>query len=151
MPLCMWVSINIRALVIFVRRVSINIWGVQSTAHVFNRVRVARYLVFCVVFCRSLFGQCSVLSVIRFMASGCPFGISNRFVKQWWSTIPPISHLTSMHWGYNKKKKQTTTYDIVNLDPGLRHAQKMPALKINICAHMLVNGFKLIYWHICLH
>jgi hypothetical protein len=52
----------------------------------FNGVRVARPLVFCVMFCRSLFVlffiflATTVLSVLRFTASDYPFGIFKLFI-----------------------------------------------------------------------
>jgi hypothetical protein len=42
-----------------------------------NWVRVARSLVFCVVFCRLFFLLAIVLSVLRFPDSEYPFGTSN--------------------------------------------------------------------------
>ena len=44
-----------------------------SSSLVFSGVCVARSLVFCVMFCRSLF-------VLRFTASDCPSGIFNLFL-----------------------------------------------------------------------
>jgi hypothetical protein len=51
---------------------------------VFSGVRVARSVVFCVVFCRSLFALfvlAIVLSVLRFTASEYQFGYLQRFLK----------------------------------------------------------------------
>jgi hypothetical protein len=50
-----------------------------SSSPVFSRVRIARSIVFCIMFCRSLFvllsfGHC-VVCVLRIMASDYPFGI----------------------------------------------------------------------------
>jgi hypothetical protein len=60
-----------------------------SSPPVFSGVRVARSVVFCVVFCRSLFVLLAiVLSVLRFTDSDYPFGIFKLFlqffvVKSW--------------------------------------------------------------------
>ena len=48
---------------------------------------------------------------------------NKRKLKQWWSSIPPLSttwtsHLNSLH------TKKTMTYDIGNPSPGLGQAQK---------------------------
>jgi hypothetical protein len=57
-----------------------------SPPPLFNGVRVARPLVFCVMFCRSLFVlffiflATTVLSVLRFTASDYPFGIFKLFI-----------------------------------------------------------------------
>ena len=54
---------------------------------VFSGVCVAWYLVFCVMFCRSLFVLLSflaiVLSVLQFTASDCPFGIFKTFISDY--------------------------------------------------------------------
>ena len=53
-----------------------------SSLSVFSGVRVARSLVFCVVFCRSLFVTFRlvfVLYVLPFAVSDYPFGIFNLF------------------------------------------------------------------------
>jgi hypothetical protein len=55
--------------------------GILRSPPVFSKVRIARYLVLCVIFCRSLFvhlsfGHCVVCpSSILFTASDYPFGI----------------------------------------------------------------------------
>ena len=90
--------------------------GASEFIHSFSDVHVAHSLVFCVVFCKSLFGL--VLSVLlQFTAVGYFFGffkltmlgkqivprqtIMKRKFKQWWSTTPPISTrrtVTSKQW-----------------------------------------------------
>ena len=62
----------------------------MNSPQVFSGVRVALSLVFCVMFCRLLFVVCSVvlclwaivLSVLRYTASGYPFGIFKTFLWQ---------------------------------------------------------------------
>ena len=52
---------------------------------VFSGVRIAHSLVFCVMFCRSLFVLfilVIVLSILRFTDSGYPFSISKVFFKK---------------------------------------------------------------------
>jgi hypothetical protein len=60
------------------------IWSSFST-HVFSVVRVTQFLVFCVVFCRSLFVLfllAIVLSVLRFTDSDNSFGIFYLFLPR---------------------------------------------------------------------
>ena len=54
-----------------------------SSFLVFSRVCVALSLVFCVVFCRSLFVllPIALFVLLSFTASGCPFGISKLFLS----------------------------------------------------------------------
>jgi len=53
----------------------------MSLLPVFSGIHVARFLVFRVVFCRSLFVLLSLaLSVLRFTASDSPFGIFKLFL-----------------------------------------------------------------------
>ena len=56
----------------------------MSSPPVFGGVRVARFsIIFCVMFCRSLFFLLSiVLSVLRFVASDYPFGIFKLFLQK---------------------------------------------------------------------
>jgi hypothetical protein len=66
-----------------------------SSPPVFSRVRVARSLVFCVVFCRSLFVLfifAIVLSVLRFTDSDYPFGIFKLFKQLFFCILPRKRH-----------------------------------------------------------
>ena len=59
---------------------------------VLSGVRVVRYLVFCVVFCRSLFvlfRLAIVLSVLRFTYSDYAFGIFKLFLFEYIKIVSP--------------------------------------------------------------
>ena len=73
-----------------------------SSPPVFSGIRVAKYFVFCAVFCRSLFVLLAiVLSVLWFTASDYSFGIFKLFLAQ--IVTPDHQRVLMIRFHYNVK------------------------------------------------